>query len=251
MNSTHLPMPPLELRRIVGPTDPAAFDNADGGPVFGDVNVAIPEDHLHSLVFDFGCGCGRDARRLMQMKQPPQEYVGVEPSRLLIGWCQANLKHPGFEFHHHDVYNSLYAPENSRVTMRPLDFQRDHFTLVNAHSVFTHLVLDQAEFYLRELAALVAKNGVIRTTWFFFNRAMIPVLGEDQHCLFVNEAHPAQAVYFDWGWFQRQVIQLGLHIAVIHWPIIKGHQSIVLLTKDAALSVGADSLRPSSNVAGF
>ncbi len=50
---------------------------------------------------------------------------------------------------------------------------------------------------------------------------------------------------------QRQVTQLGLHIAVTHWPIIKGHQSIVLLTKDAALSVGADSLRPTSNVAGF
>jgi SAM-dependent methyltransferase len=246
-----LPMPPLELRTMVGVTDPADFDNPSGGPVFADMNVAVPEQRLYASVFDFGCGCGRQARQLMQMQRPPPEYVGVEPSRKLVQWCQANLRRPGFQFHHHDVYNSYYAPENSRVKMRPLEFKRDHYTIVNAHSVFTHLVFDQANFYLRQLALLTAPDGVIRTSWFFFNRAMIPVLAENQFCLFINDVHPTQAVYFDWGWFTRYIAQLGLFVAFVRWPHTRGFQNLVVLTKDRSLALDADSIRPSPNVLGF
>ena len=35
MSAANIPMPPLELRQLVGPTDPSAFDNPDGQPILG------------------------------------------------------------------------------------------------------------------------------------------------------------------------------------------------------------------------
>ena len=56
-----LPMPPLEMRELVGPTDEAAFDNPDGRLLYAFLPVEAYES-----VFDFGCGCGRVARQLVQ-----------------------------------------------------------------------------------------------------------------------------------------------------------------------------------------
>lgn len=245
------PLPPEHFRRLVGLADPAYFNNPDGGPAFRDITLPIPQDRLYSRVFDLGCGCGRQARQLVQMRQPPQEYVGVDISKPMIRWCQDNLIHPGFSFHHHDVYDSVYASNNSRHRTRPLPFPRDHFTLLNAHSVFTHLLIDQTRFYLKELRDLATGDGVIRTTWFFFNRDMIPVLNPDQHCMFINDEHPTHAVYYAWSWFQSFTAELGLLVADVQWSPILGHQNTVLLTKDPAIGKPADQFTPSSNVIGY
>jgi hypothetical protein len=34
MSAVNIPMPPLELRRLVGPTDPEDFDNPRGEPIY-------------------------------------------------------------------------------------------------------------------------------------------------------------------------------------------------------------------------
>jgi hypothetical protein len=46
-----LPYPPPEMRALVGPTDPAAFDNPQGTLVY----PYLPPEQYRS-VFDFGCG---------------------------------------------------------------------------------------------------------------------------------------------------------------------------------------------------
>src|SRR4051794_40460890 len=81
-----LPVPPLEMREAVGPTDPAAFDNPTRQPVF----PGFP-DFAYESVFDFGCGCGRLARQMIQQQPRPQRYLGVDLNLPLIEWCQQNL----------------------------------------------------------------------------------------------------------------------------------------------------------------
>lgn len=56
---TRIPIPPFEMRQLVGPTDEAAFENPAGGPILN-----VPRERFDSVV-DFGCGCGRLARQLM------------------------------------------------------------------------------------------------------------------------------------------------------------------------------------------
>ena len=66
-------MPPLEMRVLVGPTDPGLFDNPDGKLVFEGLD---PEQYRS--VLDFGCGCGRVARQLIQQRPRPRRYVGLD-----------------------------------------------------------------------------------------------------------------------------------------------------------------------------
>ena len=72
-----LPLPPLELRRMVGPVEPKYFDNPTGQPIIEN----IPIDKYES-VLDFGCGCGRIARQLLQQKIRPKCPSGDFASHL-------------------------------------------------------------------------------------------------------------------------------------------------------------------------
>jgi len=102
-----LPIPPIEFRRLAGPTDPAAFDNPSGGAVFPEVS-----EQNGAVVFDFGCGCGRHARKFMQQRARPARYVGVDQHKGMVNWCAAELAPlaHGFEFHHHDAQHPVLNP---------------------------------------------------------------------------------------------------------------------------------------------
>ena len=73
--------------------------NPSGAPIFG----AAPERFDH--VLDFGCGCGRLARQMLQQLPRPRRYTGSDLHAGMIRWCNTNLAPlaPGFTFLHHDV----------------------------------------------------------------------------------------------------------------------------------------------------
>jgi SAM-dependent methyltransferase len=78
-----LPLPPMELRAWVGPTDEARYDNPGGALVY----AHIPIDNYRS-VLDFGCGCGRVARQLILQYPRPQSYVGLDVHPGAISWSK-------------------------------------------------------------------------------------------------------------------------------------------------------------------
>ncbi len=110
----NLPLPPLAYRELVGPTEERFFDNPTGNIVFPALPAA-PYD----FVLDFGCGCGRLARQLIQQEPRPRRYVGVDLHVGMIQWCRENLEPlaPGFEFHHHDVHNPTFNPQGAARSM--------------------------------------------------------------------------------------------------------------------------------------
>jgi len=77
---------PLRDAPTGGPTDEEMFDNPDGSYVFPDL-----VDQSEGTVLDFGCGCGRVARKLIQQTHQPQRYVGLDLHAGMIRWCQQNL----------------------------------------------------------------------------------------------------------------------------------------------------------------
>jgi SAM-dependent methyltransferase len=215
-----LPYPPEDLMRSVGPTNRRLYDNPTGGLIFGD---EVPE-RCYESVFDFGCGCGRLARQLMQQNSRPRRYLGVDLFARSIRWCRANLtaRDPGFVFLHHDVYNATFNPSGRR-SPEPLPGEDGVFSLIIAHSVFTHITQSSIGHYLSEIARLLqTRVGVFKSTWFLFDRRSFPFMHEDQAALYINLTDPSQAVIFDSTYVRQQFERAGLSIYKVTPPEIRG-----------------------------
>ena len=224
-------MPPYEMRVLVGPTNEAAFDNPSRELVF-----PYLDESVYERVFDFGCGCGRIARQLLQQRIRPKRYVGIDLHRGMIRWCNDNLAHlaPEFEFRHQDVYNYSFNPDRSLPDDLPLGEADDAFTLVNAYSVFTHLTQRQAEYYLGEVSRILAPEGVVHSTWFFFDKRDYPALQAEHNALYASDLDPCAAVLFDHGWVWRQARAAGLVVYAVIPPAIRGFQWTVLMAPAGA-----------------
>jgi SAM-dependent methyltransferase len=224
---TDLPLPPPEFRRLVGPTDPKFFDNSGPQLVFSDVN-----EDAYSSVFDFGCGCGRLARQLIQQRPRPGRYLGVDRHKGMISWCHENLapRAPGFEFQHHNVFHEMLNPQGTPGHL-PLPAADKEATLFIAWSVFTHLLEPDAEFYMQELARVLGQTGVAVTTWFLFDKGDFPMMQEFQNALFINDRDPTNAVIFDRDWLSRQVSGADLVMTRIIPPSIRGFQWTIHLER--------------------
>jgi SAM-dependent methyltransferase len=221
-----LPLPPLEMRELVGPTDAAAFDNPIGAPVY-----PYLADEQYEAVLDFGCGCGRVARQLIQQRPRPRRYLGLDLHRGMIEWCRTHLSPhaPEFEFVHHDVANRAFNPGSEKPDVAPFPATDSSFTLVQAWSVFTHLVEPHASYYLREAARVLRPGGVVQTTWFLFEKRDFPMMQDFQNALYINHVDPWNAVIFDREWVRRETAAAGLTIFSIIPPAIRGFHWVLLM----------------------
>lgn len=218
-------MPPLAFRRWVGPTELEHYDNPQGSLVYPDY---APE--VYESVFDFGCGCGRVARQLILQKPRPTRYVGVDVHPELIAWCRENLgpAAPGFDFHHHDVFDTLVNSGEAREAkpdVLPLPVGDESVTFFESLSIFTHIVERQLAFYLREAARVMSPDGVMNASFLLFEKADFPVLGDERNSLYIDDSYPPAAVYYDREWLQRTLADADLAVVrVAHAPEIRGYQ---------------------------
>jgi len=219
------------MRSLVGLTDPSGYDNPAGGLVFPELPPEATE-----TVLDFGCGCGRIARMLIQQQPRPKRYLGIDLHRGMIAWCRSNLSPaaPEFEFRHHDVHNLGLNPGRRKRHTLPFPAEDDSFTLVNAHSVFTHLVQEQTQHYLREVARVLRPDGFFRSTWFFFDKTDFPFMQEWMNALYINLVDPTSAVVYDWSWIRGLMSDLGLVLVDVHPPEIRGFQWICFFAQRRA-----------------
>jgi SAM-dependent methyltransferase len=226
---SELPLPPIEYRRLVGPTQPEMFDNSDGRPVFGH-----SADQYES-VLDFGCGCGRLARQMIQQHPRPRRYLGIDLHQGMIDWCRENLSPhaPGFQFQHH---NALHPHRNPEGSADPLPFPAADraVTLFIACSVFTHLLEPDTEFYLRDLARVLRQDGIAMTTWFLFDKGDFPMMQEFQNALFINANDPTNAVIYDKEWLLSRLDSAGLLVTAVTPPPIRGFQWWLQIEHQAA-----------------
>jgi SAM-dependent methyltransferase len=230
-----LPMPPLALRQLVGATEDHFYDNPSGRPI-----LALPPEAYDS-VLDFGCGCGRLARQLIQQKPRPRRYVGIDLHRGLVEWCRNNLAPhaPGFEFHHQDVHNKGLNP-HGQADVLPFPVRNQSVSLMLAWSVFTHVNEAAATFYLEETARVLRPDGVLMSTWFLFDKSDFPMMQDFQNALFINDIDPTNAVIFDKLWLRATTAKHGLFLQRIVAPEAKGYQWQIWIAPRRPDSVDAE-----------
>jgi len=215
-----VPLPPFEMRQLVGPTDEAAFENPGGLPLFG-----LPAERFEH-VLDFGCGCGRLARQMLQQVPRPRRYTGFDLHAGMIRWCSMNLAPlaPGFSFLHHDVANAGFNPGPRKPPFLPMPAESGSISLLIALSVFTHTIQPHAEHYLREAARVLRPDGEMYATVFLFEKRFFPMMQDFQNALYINTDDPTNAVVFDREWLQAVLAGLGLRVVGVQAPVVRGFQ---------------------------
>jgi SAM-dependent methyltransferase len=213
------------MRALVGPTAEADFDNPTGGLVF-----PYLEPQQYTSVFDFGCGCGRVARQLIQQSPRPEHYVGIDLHRGMIEWDRTNLAPaaPGFEFHHHNVYNRSFNPGEGLPDEAPFPVEGSAFTLVNAFSVFTHLTEPQSVFYMREVSRILGPDGLLHATFFLIDKKQFPMMMEHSNALYLSFQDPSAAVLYDRDWICKIAAEAGLTVVKVIPPWVRNHQWVLM-----------------------
>lgn len=165
--------PPLSARQKVGGSiwaSIAQFDGVgrDSVRILREVTGMRPE---HS-VLDIGCGCGRMAIPLLDFLEPTSKYYGGDVDGEMIAWCQRKITppKPNATFFHIDVFNSFYNPH---LTQAAKDYK---FPLSDGSvdriflgSVFTHMMPEDVEAYLREMARVLSPGGCALISFFMLN----------------------------------------------------------------------------------
>jgi SAM-dependent methyltransferase len=146
-----LPLPPARLRLLVdGNAHPELFVE----------RAAIAEEQIRDTiakagvrleelgaVLDFGCGCGRTARRWANLRGPALHGCDYNPRA--VEWCRENL--PFMEFR----MNSLEPPS---------PYDDDSFDLVYALSVIPHMSEALAQRWMAEFARILRPGGLLMLT---------------------------------------------------------------------------------------
>jgi SAM-dependent methyltransferase len=235
-----LPIPPFEMRQLVGPTDESAYENLTGAPILN-----VPEARFDS-VLDFGCGCGRLARQMLQQRPRPRRYIGFNLHAGMIRWCRNNVAPhaPGFTFLHHDVENQSFNPGKGKPILRPMPAENGSVSLLIALSVFTHTIQDHAEYYLHEAARVLRPDGEMAASFFLFEKRFFPMMHDFQNALYINIEDPWNAVIFDREWLERSLAALGLGVVRAEPPSVRGFQWLLhirrLLAGEAVISLPED-----------
>jgi len=112
----------------------------------------------NSVILDYGCGSLRLGRLLIPLLDQGQ-YVGVEPEKWLV---EAGIKHElGLDMlakrkEHVQFLHNL--DDWSQQAPGPYDF-------IMAHSIFTHLPIQQTQKVLETFASVLKSTGAIFCTW--------------------------------------------------------------------------------------
>ena len=101
-----------------------------------------------SRALDFGCSSGRVVR-VLAAAYPDTEWHGCDPNEAAVAWARENLHCITFEV----------SP-----TEPPLRYPGEHFDLVIAISIWSHLSEKAAVAWLNEMARVVGRGGYLLLT---------------------------------------------------------------------------------------
>jgi len=153
-------------------------------------------------ILDVGCGSGRMAIPLTKYLDKRGSYEGFDIVSRAIDWCKKNISsnYPNFHFELADVFNKSYNPKGKYKAFEyKFPYENESFDFVFLTSVFTHMLPQDMENYLSEIARLLKKDGRCLITFFLLNN--------ESSKLISNKKSTLDFKYFfkDWGTVNKNI----------------------------------------------
>lgn len=180
-----------------------------------------PDEHI----LDVGSGIGRKTLPLVDYLSEHGSYDGLELVKSGVEWCtkKYTARYPNFKFHLIDVYNELYNPQGRyKASEYRFPFPDEQFDFVVLNSVFTHMVAEDVENYLGEVARVLKTGGRCLVSFFLLNDESLRLIDEGKSTIELrHEIGPARAqsrekpelaIGFDAGYVVGLYERLGLEI---------------------------------------
>ena len=165
-------VPPTSVMKKIGHNTDTKTYLREGKHSFTNLKKFAYLTPEHS-VLDVGCGCGRVAIHLTQFLKPRARYVGIDVVASQIDWC-TNAISPHFEnftFYHTNFFNKFYNRAGAQFA-GDVEFPipaEQRFDLVILSSVFTHMLPNDVEAYLREIFRRLKVGGILFVSFFILN----------------------------------------------------------------------------------
>lgn len=131
--------------------------------------AGLKPDHK---VLDVGCGIGRMAYPLTGFLSEYGSYDGFDIVKSGIDWCNRHIsrEYPNFRFLHTSLYNQLYNT-STRIDAASFVFPYPDqaFDFVFLTSVFTHMLPEEVENYIRQIARVMKPGAACFISFFLIN----------------------------------------------------------------------------------
>lgn len=119
-----------------------------------------------------GYGIERMAVQLTRVPDAQGKYEGFDIAADGIKRWQRQItpRYPNFRFHHANIYNKMYNPSGSfSASTYHFPYPDNDFDLVLCTSVFTHMLPNDLDHYLEEIARVMKPGARFLLTLFVAN----------------------------------------------------------------------------------
>lgn len=125
----------------------------------------------HHRVLDVGSGIGRIAIPLTRFLNESGSYEGFDVVKKGVDWCRENIsaRFPNFRFQYISLDNDLYRSDGGSAAGFEFPYQAGSFDLAVVNSVFTHMLPEEVENYLKEIHRVLKSGGTCYATFFLFD----------------------------------------------------------------------------------
>lgn len=126
-----------------------------------------------------GCGIGRKTIPLTKYLDKTGRYEGFDIIKTEVDLCKKRIstKYPNFHFQRVDIFNECYNPKGKyKASEFKFPFENEFFDFVVLGSIFTHMLPEDIENYLSEIARVLKKGGRFLITFFLLNKESLELI---------------------------------------------------------------------------